>query len=85
MTLLSDGTPRYIVQAASTQTVAGWSYWKQKTRQDKKFAVRENELLMSLRNLEDQMTIADAASYNSYAGAYTVNGADTYADIFSVG
>ena len=84
--MLDDGTLRYNVQAAATQTVAGWSYWKQKTRQDRKFVVRENEVLNQLERLSDDMTLSDAEpTYNTYSGAYTVNGPDTYINGFHVG
>jgi len=84
--MLDDGTLRYNVQAAATQTVAGWSYWKQKTRQDRKFVVRENEVLNQLERLADDLTLADAEpTYNTYSGAYTVNGPDTYINGFHVG
>ena len=84
--MLEDGTLRYNVQGAATQTVAGWSYWKQKTRQDRKFVVRENEVLNQLERLSDNMTLSDAEpTYNTYAGADTVNGSDTYINGFHVG
>lgn len=86
MRLLQDGTPRYQIEGAATQTVAGWSYWKQKTRQDRKFVQRSNEILDELRTPKDNMTLSDAEpTYNTYAGAYTVNGADTYINGFHVG
>lgn len=86
MRLLQDGTPRYQIDGAATQTVAGWSYWKQKTRQDRKFVQRSNEILDELRTPKDDMTLSDAEpTYNTYAGAYTVNGADTYINGFHVG
>jgi len=84
--MLDDGTLRYSVEGAATQTVAGWSYWKQKTRQDRKFVVRENEVLNQLERLSDDMTLSDAEpTYNTYSGAYTVNGPDTYINGFHVG
>ena len=85
-TLLDDGTPWFSVTAAATQTLAGWSYWKMKSRQDRKFVVRDNEILNNLRTTKDDLTLADAEpTYNTYAGAYTVNGADTYINGFHVG
>jgi len=84
--MLDDGTLRYTVVAAANQTVAGWSYWKQKTRQDRKFVIRDNEILNNLRTVKDNMTLSDAEpTYNTYAGAYTVNGADTYINGFHIG
>lgn len=86
MTLLESGDPHYIVRSAATQTLAGWSYWKQKTRQDRKFSIRANEILTILKSPKEDMTLADAEpTYNTYAGAYTVNGADTYINGFHVG
>ena len=83
--LRHDGQLSFDVTAAATQTVAGWSYWKQKTRQDRKFVVRDNEVLRLLNSQQDNTTASDAATGTTYTGAYTVNGADTYIDGFHVG
>ena len=83
--LRHDGQLSFDVTAAATQTVAGWSYWKQKTRQDRKFVVRDNEVLRLLNSQQDNATANDAVSTTLYTGAYTVNGADTYIDGFHVG
>lgn len=83
--LRHDGQLSFDVTAAATQTVAGWSYWKQKTRQDRKFVVRDNEVLRLLNSEKDNATANDAVSTTLYTGAYTVNGADTYIDGFHVG
>lgn len=83
--LRHDGQLSFDVTAAATQTVAGWSYWKQKTRQDRKFVVRDNEVLRLLNSQQDNATANDAATGTTYTGAYTVNGADTYIDGFHVG
>jgi hypothetical protein len=83
--LRHDGQLSFDVTAAATQTVAGWSYWKQKTRQDRKFVVRDNEVLRLLNSEKDNATAADTATGTTYTGAYTVNGTDTYIDGFHVG
>jgi hypothetical protein len=83
--LRHDGQLSFDVTAAATQTVAGWSYWKQKTRQDRKFVVRDNEVLRLLNSQQDNATANDAVSTTLYTGAYTVNGADTYINGFHVG
>jgi hypothetical protein len=83
--MLDDGTLRYSVEGAATQTVAGWSYWKQKTRQDRKFVVRDNEVLNNLLRESEDLTLSDLVTGTTYAGAYTVNGADTYINGFHVG
>lgn len=83
--LRHDGQLSFDVNAAATQTVAGWSYWKQKTRQDRKFVVRDNEVLRLLNSEKDNATANDAATGTTYTGAYTVNGTDTYIDGFHVG
>ena len=83
--LRHDGQLSFDVTAAATQTVAGWSYWKQKTRQDRKFVKRNNEVLRLLNSQQDNTTASDAATGTTYTGAYTVNGADTYIDGFHVG
>lgn len=84
-TLQHNGQLYFNVQAAATQTIAGWSYWKQKTRQDRKFVVRDNEVLRLLNSEKDNATAADAATGTTYTGAFTVNGTDTYIDGFHVG
>jgi len=83
--LRHDGQLSFDVTAAATQTVAGWSYWKQKTRQDRKFVVRDNEVLRLLNSEKDNATAADTVTGTTYTGAYTVNGTDTYIDGFHVG
>jgi len=83
--LRHDGQLSFDVTAAATQTVAGWSYWKQKTRQDRKFVVRDNEVLRLLNSQKDNATANDTAIGTTYTGAYTVNGADTYINGFHVG
>jgi len=83
--MLSDGTLRYNVDAAATQTVAGWSYWKQKTRQDRKFVVRDNEVLNNLARPSDDITIADAPS-TATSGVDGFNvGASSIVGLVSVG
>jgi len=83
--LRHDGQLSFDVTAAATQTVAGWSFWKQKTRQDRKFVSRDNEVLRLLNSEKDNATAADAATGTTFTGAYTVNGTDTYIDGFHVG
>ena len=83
--LRHDGQLSFDVTTAATQTVAGWSYWKQKTRQDRKFVVRDNEVLRLLNSQKDNATANGTAIGTTYTGAYTVNGADTYINGFHVG
>lgn len=84
--MLDDGTLRYNVEGAATQTVAGWSYWKQKTRQDRKFVIRDNETLVVLKTPQDDMTFADAPSTATTTGSgTTVGAADAYVELIDVG
>ena len=81
-----DGELRYTVIALSGQAIGGWAYFfKQLQKQSRTYVIRENEVLIVSRVLRDQMTLADSATATTYAGAYTVNGVDTYADTFHVG
>jgi len=85
ISMLENGTLRYSITAAANQTVASMSFWKQKSRQDRKFVVRDNEIVDLLRTLADDITLSDAPTATTYAGAYTVNGLNTYANLFHVG
>ena len=84
--MLPDGTLRYDVQGAATQTVAGWSYWKQKTRQDRKFVVRDNEILDTLKRISEDVTIDDAPSSSTTTGnGFNVGAATAIVGLVDVG
>ena len=84
--LRHDGQLSFDVTAAATQTVAGWSYWKQKTRQDRKFVVRDNEVLRLLNKEADAVTISDsAAGATTTASGFLVGAATAIIGLVDVG
>lgn len=84
--LRHDGQLSFDVTAAATQTVAGWSYWKQKTRQDRKFVVRDNEVLRLLNKEVDAVTISDAAAgATTTASGFLVGAATAIIGLVDVG
>lgn len=84
--LRHDGQLSFDVTAAATQTVAGWSYWKQKTRQDRKFVVRDNEILRKLQKAAENVTVADAlTATTSTASGFLVGAASAYIGGVDVG
>lgn len=85
MTVKENGEARIQVAGAATQTVAGWSYWKQRARQDRKYTIRENEVVDTLAATGDNLTLSDSATATEFSGAYTVNGTSTYINGFHVG
>lgn len=81
-----DGQLSFDVTAAATQTVAGWSYWKQKTRQDRKFVVRDNEILRKLQKAAENVTVADAlTATTSTASGFLVGATSAYIGGVDVG
>ena len=84
-TIKDNGIFRYTVQASATQAYGGWTqYFKARTRQDRKFVLRENETVLNLREVKDTMTIQATPSTTSYASGYAVNGVNTYINGFYV-
>jgi len=84
--LRHDGQLSFDVTAAATQTVAGWSYWKQKTRQDRKFVVRDNEVLRLLNTEKDNLTVSDSASAATATGSgFLVGSATAIVGLVDVG
>lgn len=84
--LRHDGQLSFTVNAAATQTVAGWSYWKQKTRQDRKFVKRTNEVLRLLNKESDAVTISDsAAGATTTASGFLVGAATAIIGLVDVG
>lgn len=81
-----NGSFRYTVQASASAAYGRWTHdFKDKTRQDRKFTPRENETVLNLRESKDSITMQDLPSTTSYAGAFTVNGVNTYINGFHVG
>jgi len=84
--LRHDGQLSFDVTAAATQTVAGWSYWKQKTRQDRKFVVRDNEVLRLLNTEKDNLTVSDSVSAATATGSgFLVGSATAIVGLVDVG
>jgi hypothetical protein len=70
-TLKENGEFRYTVQASATQAYGGWTqYFKARTRQDRKFVLRENETILNLREVADSMTMQDAPSRSTSTGTH---------------
>jgi hypothetical protein len=76
----------YTVSAISTDAYGGWQeYFRRLQASTKTFVIRENEVLLILKNVPDSFAVADDPTVTAYTGAYEVDGVDTYIEGFHVG
>ena len=81
-----DQELRYTVRALGGDAFGGWvRFYNDLLASGQDFTIRENETLVILATAADSMTMQDAPTTNTYSGAYTVNGVDTYINGFHVG
>lgn len=77
----------YSVKAVSGEAVGGWQAWFRRLRAAREtYVVRENEMLIVLRQFSEVIALADAVTTStSTSSGFTVDGADSIIGLVDVG